>query len=145
MKKDVSDFISSAMVLNLFNYEIDIDRLQADMKKLQQVSKVMEPRHIFSGGVYLREVDIPMGTLAIGKRHRRETCNILMKGSLVIYAGGGKKPVRIDAPFLFTSEAGTKKVVYALEDCTFITIHPTSSTDLDEIEKEFITPEDEGN
>jgi hypothetical protein len=38
---------------------------------------------------------------------------------------------------------GTKRVAYFHEDSTCMTIHPTESTDLEEIEKEVIVPHGE--
>ena len=99
--------------------------------------------HIFSGGVYIRQMTAPAGSLAIGKRHRYETCNMLLKGEVSVYMGGDKPSQRIKAPFQWTSPPMTKKLVYFHEDSIFVNIHPTEETDLEKIENEFIIPEEE--
>ena len=45
---------------------------------------------------------------------------------------------RISAPYYGITNAGTKRVIYVHEDTIFVTVHPTSSKDLDEIEEEII-------
>ena len=99
--------------------------------------------HIFSGGVYIRQMLGPAGTLAIGKRHRYETCNMLLAGEVSIYMGSDKPARRIKAPFQWTSPPMTKKLVYFHEDSIFVNIHPTKETDLAKIENHFIIPEKE--
>jgi len=99
--------------------------------------------HIFSGGVYIRQLIMPKDTLAVGKRHRYETCNMLLKGEVSVYMGGDTPAQRIKAPFQWTSPPMTKKLVYFHEDSIFVNIHPTKETDLEKIEKHFIIPEKE--
>jgi hypothetical protein len=48
--------------------------------------------------------------------------------------------MKIAAPATFVSQPGTKRVVYALKDTVWTTVHVTESTDLDEIEAEIIAP-----
>lgn len=99
--------------------------------------------HHFSNGLYVRQLDIPKGMVIVGKRHREATLNILAKGSMIIICNGEK--VQIDAPYTFTSEPLVKKSAYTLEDCAFINIFKTDSTDLDIIEEQFIISEEEFN
>jgi len=101
-----------------------------------------EVEHIFSGGVYLRQMFIPAGTLIMGKRHRHETCNVMLKGKLTVYTEEGGEQ-EIEGPLVFTSPPNTKKLAYCHEDTVFINIHPTEETDLDLIEKHFIITEEE--
>lgn len=130
-----------ANVMNLFNQEIDICAFEKELLSLEQ--EEIEPEHIFSGGVYIRQIRIPKGTLIIGKRHRHATCNILMDGDLSLYVGGGSPPVRVTGPLVFESPPNSKKMGFAHKDTIFMNIHPTELTDLVEIEKEFIISEEE--
>lgn len=95
----------------------------------------------FSEGMYVRELHIPKGTLIEGKRHRKKTMNMLIKGHMTIY--DGKETYEIHAPFIAESEAFIKKTGFAHEDSVWVNIHTTNSTDLDEIEAEFIISEEE--
>ena len=99
--------------------------------------------HIFSGGVYIRQIKIPAGALVMGKRHRYETCNILLKGKLVMLSEEDKTPLEVSGPIVFSTLAGAKKFAYCLEDAVFLNILPTMETDPDKIEEIFIIPENE--
>jgi len=99
--------------------------------------------HHFYGGVYTREMRIPAGTFIIGKRHRHRTCNILMSGKLTVYLGDGADPQTVEGPLIFESAPLVKKVAYAHTDVIFMNMHPTSLTDEDEIEREFIITDSE--
>lgn len=94
-------------------------------------------RHSFGGGMYMREIFIPKGHLVVGKIHKHTHPNFLLKGKvLVITEGEGKQ--QLDAPLALMSQPGTKRVVLALEDTWWVTVHKTESTDLAEIENEVI-------
>jgi hypothetical protein len=121
---------------------IDLVGVEARMKQLDhQVDIPVE--HIFSAGVYIRQVTIPAGTLVMGKRHRNATCNILLKGKLAVYFDETKSPVVIEGPAIFTSEPGAKKFAYCIEPAVFANVIPTDETDPDEIERRVIIPEHE--
>jgi hypothetical protein len=94
--------------------------------------------HHFAPGIYLRSLFLPAGAVLTGKIHRHETMNILVYGTLKVTTDQGVKT--IEGPYIYNSEPGTKKAGYAVTDCLFYNIHPTSSTDLEEIEAEFIVP-----
>jgi hypothetical protein len=97
--------------------------------------------HHFSDHIYVRERFAKADTLIVGKRHRYATCSILLQGELSVY--DGEKVKRYTAPHIFNSIAGAKRMTYSHTDTILVTIHPTTSTDLDEIEKTFIIPEEE--
>ena len=115
--------------------------LEKEMLKLDQVETPVT--HNFAEGVYVRELFIPKDTWIMGKRHRYETCNILLKGKLALYMGPGVPSKTVEAPLIFNSKPGTKKFAYAMEDTIFLNVHPTPETDVDKIEQEFIISEDE--
>ena len=118
-----------------------IEKLERELGKLPQLELPLV--HTFSGGVYIRELTIPKGAIIIGKRHRHETCNILMKGELELWVGEGLPTRRIKGPLLFTSPPLTKKAAVCIEEAVFMNIHPTEETDLEKIEAHFIIPEKE--
>jgi hypothetical protein len=127
--------------ITLFTEHLLLKKIENIMLEEKQYDIPVE--HIFSGGVYIRQVFNPKGSLIMGKRHRHETCNILLSGELSIYMGKDIPVNKIKGPFLFTSKPNTKKFIYCHEDAIFITIHPTNETDLEKIEKEFIISEEE--
>lgn len=94
-------------------------------------------KHSFAEGVYVREIFIPKGSLLTGKIHKHSHPNFLMKGRVqVVTEDGGLE--ELQAPLSMISKAGTKRVVFALEDTVWITVHVTEETDLDRIEEHVI-------
>lgn len=95
--------------------------------------------HRFCGNTYVREIFIPKGTLLVGKIHRHEHPNFLMKGEVsVVTEYGGVE--RLKAPLSMISKPGTKRVVFAHEDVVWVTIHEVGDErDLEKIENIVIT------
>lgn len=114
-------------------------QIEKDLAQLEQIDLITN--HIFSDGVYMRELHIPKGTFIIGKRHKHKTINILTKGKMTIY--DEDSTFEVSAPFTAVSEPYTKKAGYAHEDSIWVNIHPTNETDLDIIEEQFIITEEE--
>lgn len=100
-------------------------------------------QHHFAPGVYMRQMDAAAGTLVVSKMHRTEHMNILLKGSLTVATEDGIQ--LMTAPCVLKSMPGTKRIGYFHEDSSWITIHPTSDTDLEKIEQQVIVPDDEIN
>ncbi|GAA5559034.1 hypothetical protein Asch03_03972 [Acinetobacter schindleri] len=111
----------------------------------QQVSELPQLElpvfHHFAPNVYMRQMDAPAGSLVVSKMHRTEHMNILIKGSVTVVTENGIEYLK--APLVLKSAAGTKRIGYFHEDSSWITVHPTESTDLEEIEKQVIVPEDQ--
>ena len=71
--------------------------------------------------------------------HRTEHFILFLTGSLSVLTENGIEHIK--APCIQRTMPGTKRVAYFHEDSTCMTIHPTESTDLNEIEKEVIVPD----
>ncbi len=90
---------------------------------------------------YARQMFIPKGTLIIGKIHRHQHLNFILKGKVSVATEFGKK--YFEAPCTFISEVGLKRAVYAEEDTIWTTVHLTQfngEENLDKIEEEVIAP-----
>jgi len=87
---------------------------------------------------YARQMFIPQGTLIIGKIHRHQHLNFILKGKVSVSTEFGKK--YFEAPCTFVSEEGLKRAVYAEEDTIWVTVHMTKHLELDAIESELISP-----
>ena len=121
--------------------ELNVQELGKFLETQEQVECPIT--HAIFGGVYVREMFIPKDTLIIGKRHRLETCNMLISGTISIYMGPHLPVKRITAPSIFKSEPFGQKMGYALTDVIFVTVHPTEETDVEKMEEILTIPEDE--
>jgi hypothetical protein len=97
-----------------------------------------ETRHHFAPGAYAREIGLPAGALVVGKIHRHAHINVVSWGRALVATPEGV--LEIEAPYTFVSQPGTKRVVLALTDVVWTTVHVTDETDLDRIEAEVIAP-----
>jgi hypothetical protein len=90
---------------------------------------------------YAREMLIPKGTIIIGKIHRHQHLNFILKGQVSVATEFGKK--YFTGPCVFISEVGLKRAVYAEEDTIWVTVHLTEHSgeeNLEKIEQEIIAP-----
>lgn len=97
-------------------------------------------RHVFTPGLYAREVFVPKGSTAIGKIHRHEhLCFVL--GDVSVYSTDGLR--RVTGYEHFPTSAGVKRAVYAHEDTWWTTVHlnPTNETDVERLELLLIAPD----
>jgi len=94
--------------------------------------------HMFGGGVYCREILLPAGSTCVGKIHKTTHPNFIMKGRCIVTTNVSDNPVEIVAPAYFYSDIGVKKVVHAIEDTTWVTVHATKETDPELIESQII-------
>lgn len=116
-----------------------IQRLQETMLPMQ--TEQPEPRHFFAPGMYMRELVVPSGMLMVGKIHKHAHFLMVLKGKAEVISEFGRMVV--EAGHLSVSPAGVKRVVLALEDTQFVTVHvnKNDSQDLQIIEAEHIEPE----
>tara|TARA_R110002167_G_scaffold302213_3_gene506555 strand:- start:1 stop:471 length:471 start_codon:yes stop_codon:yes gene_type:complete len=104
-------------------------------------SKVCPLKHSFSDGIYVREITIPAGMVIVGKIHKHDHPNFLLKGEVVVITEeGGKEELK--APCSMISKPGTKRILYAKTELVWTTVHlnPTNTQDLKELEEEIIAP-----
>ena len=90
--------------------------------------------HFFAPGQYVRQIRIPAGHLILGHKHRNPCLNLMLKGKMIVWMNGLTQVV--EAPAMFVSDGGTRKVARVLEDMVFATVHPTNETDVDKLEAE---------
>ena len=103
-------------------------------------SDLMPLEHFFCDGIYVRKITIPAGIICTGKIHRHQHPAFLLKGKVTVFTEQTGSEI-ISAPAFMVSEAGTKRAILSHEETEWYTVHRTDKTDLDEIEKEVITPD----
>lgn len=129
-------------------------KVRASVAALEQVLRAQTPEQIaafvesirtlpplFADGMYCRRVFRRRGTTIIGKVHKKEHFYIVVKGRVAVTNNGGTATT-YEAGDVIKSEAGTKRAVFALEDSLCMTVHRTDNTDLAEIEKELLEPDE---
>jgi hypothetical protein len=94
--------------------------------------------HLFGGGIYCREILLPAGSTCVGKLHKTKHPNFIMRGRCIVTTNMVDDPIEIVAPAYFFSDIGTKKVVHAIEDTVWVTVHATEETDVEIIEDQLV-------
>lgn len=118
-----------------------IELLAAIIIEKQGCEKAIDTplKHHFLPGLYIREILMPVGpggTVIIGHLHKTRHFNIVLKGKARVLIDG--KVRTIEAPAVFVSEPGVRKVLNILEDMTWCTVHLTSETDVAKLEEELV-------
>ena len=92
-------------------------------------------KHSFANGVYIRQMDMKQGQLGFSAIHKHSYGFFLLSGVLASSKEEGVE--EFIAPCYIVSPRGSKRIVYAVEDCVITTIHanPTNTQDLDELAK----------
>lgn len=92
----------------------------------------------FAPGIYWREVSIPAGVFAVGHQHKTEHLNVMLSGRVRVLCDGQVR--ELVAPQVFSSPAGVRKIVLALEPTRWANVHanPTDEHDMDKLEMIFI-------
>lgn len=110
---------------------IDIADIESRMLTQEQVECPVV--HRFSPGLYIREVFMPAGTIALGHHQKHEHLNIFLKGSVTI-VNDDLTTSELVAPMIFTGKPG-RKFGYIHEDVVWLNIYPTNETDIETLEE----------
>tara|TARA_R100000995_G_scaffold84915_1_gene65797 strand:- start:1308 stop:1799 length:492 start_codon:yes stop_codon:yes gene_type:complete len=94
-----------------------------------------EYKHSFANGIYIREMKMKQGQLGFSAIHKHSYGFFLLSGLLASSKEQGIE--EFVAPCYIISPQGAKRIVYAVTDCTIVTVHanPTNTQDLKELEK----------
>lgn len=113
----------------------DIEKVEGEMLRHEQASCPVI--HRFGPGVYIREVRLPAGILAVGHHQNFEHTNVMLQGRVTILNDNGTT-TELVAPTIFTGKPG-RKVGYVHEDVVWLNIYPTDEHNIDKLEATFIT------
>lgn len=119
------------------------DELREKVLELEKVMFQMtehhikiEPRHIFTQGIYAREITIPEGSTVVGEKHKTTHINILSKGKISVLTERGIET--LEAPYTFVAPPGTKRVGFAHTEVVWTTFHATEETNIAKLEQQLI-------
>jgi len=107
-----------------------------EIEMLKHKQEACPVYHHFSPGLYIREVNLPAGIVAMGHRQKTEHLNVFLKGRVsIVNDDGGISELK--APMLFTGKPG-RKIGYIHEDVVWLNIYPTEETDVETLESMFL-------
>ena len=110
-----------------------VDRMIVAVGELPPVE--MPIVHRFTPGLYIRQIFMPKGTLAVSKLHKTEHPYVISQGRVSVWMPGGDGEVNyLSAPHTGVTKPGTRRVLYVHEDTLWTTFHPTTETDLGRLE-----------
>jgi hypothetical protein len=113
----------------------DVALMEGAMLEQPQVSCPVI--HRFGPGVYIREVFMPAGTLAVGHHQNFEHMNIMLKGRVTILNSDGTASEMV-APMMFVGQPG-RKIGFVHEDMVWLNVYPTTETDVEVLEATYLT------
>jgi hypothetical protein len=91
--------------------------------------------HRFTDGLYVREIAINKGTLLTSKTHLTQHQFFLLKGKISVWDNEGNEQY-LEAPYIGITQANTRRIAYAWEDCIWATCHPNPTNEiLEELEE----------
>lgn len=96
-----------------------------------------EERHIFTPGLYTREIFIPAGTLLTSKIHATQHPFVISKGDVSVWTEA-TGTVRLKAPHTGITVPGTRRVIFTHEDTIWTTFHVGEEKTVDEFEARII-------
>lgn len=120
-------------------YLSEVFKLQDFCKSKDQIE--MPVTHEFAPGIYMRTIFMPKDTFVMGKSHKTEHFNIIHTGKCRLMMDGDVQV--LEAPAMFVSKPGVKKILMILEDMNWTTVHATTETDLKKLEAEHVLTEEE--
>lgn len=117
---------------------VSVDMLEETMLSLPQVECPVI--HHFGPGIYIREVHLSAGTLAVGHAQKFEHLNIMLSGAVAMIGDDGLvKTLR--GPMIFTGKPG-RKFGFILEDTVWQNVYATDETDIDTLEATYLDKSD---
>lgn len=115
---------------------LDHKRIDAMQYAFQDAPQADCPlTHRFTPGMYCRELLMPAGTLVVSRQHKTEHPYVVLSGRAMVSVPGEGVKV-LEAGHVGITKPGTRRALYILEDCRWITFHPTKETNLAALQEE---------
>lgn len=89
-------------------------------------------RHIFTPGLYTREIFMPKGAVVMSRVHLFEHPFVISRGVVSVWDDENGW-VTLRAPHTGVTKPGTRRALYIHEDTTWTTFHVTNETDPEKI------------
>lgn len=111
-----------------------MDKIELAISQLEPVD--MPLVHVFTPGIYMRQIFMPAGSVLTSMRHKTEHPFIVIQGEIDVVSEF--ETVTYRAPYVGVTHPGTKRLLYAKTDTIWITTHanPSNIEDPDELVRE---------
>ena len=116
-----------------------LDELEVAMAKMPQVECKVVDR--FTKGMYIRECQIPAGTMLTSMTHKKQHPFVVSQGKIMV-TSDNEGSIILEAPHTGITEPNTRRAAHALTDTIWTTFHVTNETDIDKIAEEILEPKD---
>ena len=111
------------------------EKITAIEKRLELLPmRELEYDHAFHGGVYLRTMIAPKGTMISSYIYRKPHHCIISKVKASYRSEQSSQ--RIEAPYRFQADSGSKRLIYCETDLVWTTIIKTDATTPEDAEKD---------
>lgn len=132
------EFDSKVPSLSDWEKASPIDKFEYELSTLP--ASELPLTHIFTDGLYVRKIFVPAGSMFTTVHHNTEHPFILVSGITEVVSN--EESSSITGPFMGITQKGTRRLVYAVTDAVYLTIHanPDNLTDPDEIIKRITIP-----
>lgn len=113
-----------------------ITRLRNELANQPQIDCPLIHRFT-DNGLYTREIFMPAGTFIISKIHKTEHPYVILTGKVKVWIEGEGVQV-LSAPCVGITKPGTRRVLEIVEDCRWLTFHPSNKKTPEAVEYEVI-------
>ena len=95
--------------------------------------------HRFTKGMYIREIQIPAGTMLTSMTHKTEHPFVISDGVIKV-TSDNEGSVIYEAPHTGITKPNTRRALHALTDVVWTTFHVTDETDVEKICEQILEP-----
>ena len=132
VKKIFSLFKSPVMPKRIVNHEYRRKIAEIENKIASapgaRFGNFLPLKHSFAEGLYIREIFMPKGILLVSRLHKNSYPSFILKGEVVMLTEEGMSHIK--APCYCISPAGTKRVLYMMEDTVWVTVDSNPDNDI---------------
>jgi hypothetical protein len=116
-----------------------LDELEVALARLPRVE--LPVTHRFAKGMYIREIQIPAGTMLTSMTHKTEHPFVISEGAIKV-TSDNEGSVIYEAPHTGITKPNTRRALHALTDVVWTTFHVTDETDVEKICEQILEPKD---
>ena len=116
-----------------------LDELEVALARLPRVE--LPVTHRFTNGMYIREIQIPAGTMLTSMTHKTEHPFVISEGAIKV-TSDNEGSVIYEAPHTGITQPNTRRALHALTDVVWTTFHVTDETDVEKICEQILEPKD---